>query len=555
MNKSRFILMMSLLCLAFNGKSQDIEQVLKEKAWDWTGSVGANLNLYNVSGIPQRSNPFFWNIHAQMTGKIYGFELPFSFSVGQHDFSFSRPFLQAGISPSYKWARLHIGTRNMFFSPYTLAGHTFDGIGLELSPGKWRIGAMYGRFRRARVLNADIDPGYFNTLYRRSGYAARVGYGSTTSFIDFSYLYGKDDPNSLNFTPPENAVKPAENHVIGCSAGLQLASFIHLYADGAVSMFTRDQNSLAVEDFPTEKLAETFNVTLSSRINYAFKTGVDFKFRKLRLRVGYERIMPDFETMGAFFFANDRDNITIAPAFTLFKNRLSLNGNLGIQRNNLLGNRSETTKRLIGSANVNYFHPKGWGINANYTNFNVEQIEAAIALSDSVRIALVTTNFSVTPSYSWQDTGRMQSIILSGNYQQVNDRNPFTREFTNMNTTFFTANYTFQMLNTGWGINTGLNYNIIELAILTSDRYGATLGTTWTKPESKLSMGITGTYNVSRIKQERDGQVYTVNANCSFSPFERHSLSVFVNVLRNESEQFENYTEIYSGISYLYRIR
>ncbi len=536
-------------------RSQDLENITKEKIWNWSGSVGANANFYTVSGIPKRSNPFFWNTHAQFTGKVLGFELPFSFSYGHNNISFTRPFLQAGMSPSYKWAKLHIGTRNMFFSPYTLAGHTFNGVGVELAPGNWRISAMKGTFRRARELNENLDPRFYNYLYKRSGHAFKLGYGNATTHFDLSYLYGKDDPNSIDFDPPVEGVKPSENHVIGFSGAVKITNSLNYFASGGLSLFTRNINSTEAEDFPTEKLADLFKTKISTRLNYAFRTGFDFKYRRFKLRTSYERIMPEFETMGAFFFVNDRENITIAPGITMFKNQLNLNGNLGIQRNNLLGNRSETTSRLIGSLNVAYFHPKAWGINFNYTNFSTEQTQAAIALSDSVRVALVTTNISLTPTYSWSTETKVNSLVLSGNYQQVNDRNPFTREFTNMNTSFYNANYNIQWVESGWGMISGLNYNIIELASFTTTRYGLTGGITKNFAENKINFAANMNYNLSKIEEASDGAVITISSNISYALSEKQSFSFFINILRNESKQFQNYTEILGGLSYIYRFR
>jgi len=534
---------------------QDIEQVTQEKAWSWSGAVGANTNMYAVSGIPRRSNPFFYNVHAQFTGKIYGFELPFSFSYGQHNFAFNRPFLQVGISPSYKWIKLHLGTRNLFFSPYTLAGHTFTGAGVELTPGKWRLAAMTGTFRRARILDEELDPRFYNYLYKRSGHAFKVGYGTATSYIDISYLYGKDDPTSITFLPPENGVTPSRNHALGISTAIRLTSFLNIFADGGVSLFTRNINSIESPEKPTEQIAKLFNLTISSRINYAYKIGADFKIDKFRLRAAYERIMPEFETMGAFFFVNDRENITVAPSFTLFKNKLSASGNLGIQRNNLLNNRSETTSRLIGSANLAYFSPKGWGVNFNYTNFSTEQVQAAIALSDSVRLAIVTTNLSITPTYSWVSENRVNALVASYNYQQVNDRNPFTREFTNMNTSFINVNHNLQYIESGWGFSQGINYNYIELAMFSTTRLGISAGFTKSFSENKFNSSLQATYNLSYIEGNRDGINAVVNANLSYVISPKQSLSGFVNIIRNQSAEFNNYTEILGGLSYSYRFR
>ncbi|MBR9920042.1 MAG: hypothetical protein GYB31_04325 [Bacteroidetes bacterium] len=534
---------------------QDIEQVIKEKPWDWSGSIGANTNFYHVQGIPNRSNPFFWNLSANFTGKIYGFALPFSLTVGKHEYSFNRPFLQAGFSPSWRWIKLHLGTRSMYFSPYTLAGHTFDGAGVELTPGKFRFAAMYGRLRRARDYDPELDFRFHPALYARYGYAFKIGVGSKDTYVDLSFLKAADDPNSIEVLPQDTSITPSENAVIGLSAGLGITENIRFFGEGAISIFTRNTNSIDASEFVDSEVANFFSPTLSTRVNYALKGGMDFSFSAFRLKLAYERIMPEFETMGAYFFANDRERITIAPTFRLAKSRLNINGNLGLERNNLLGNRSETTRRLIGNANLSYFSQGGFGIVFAYTNYNIDQQQAALELSDSVRVAMVTTNISLTPTYSWSDSSRLQSVSLSANYQQLNDKNPFTREFTNMNTTFITGGYNINFFESGLGINAGLNYNIIQLALFTTTRYGVSGGINQSLAEDKFSYSINATFNLSAIEGTPDGSLTSGNINLSYSPHVKHRFNLFSNILFNQSEQFDNFTEFYGGLGYVLRLK
>ena len=535
--------------------AQDIEQVAKEQAWDWSGAVGANVNAYGVQGIEQRSNPIFWNLNGQFTGKIYGFQLPFSFSLGQHDFTFSRPFLQAGLSPSYKWAKLHLGTRNLFFSPYTLAGHSFDGAGVELTPGKFRFSAMYGRLRRAREYTGELDGRFYPALYRRMAYAIKIGVGDTKNYFDVSYLQGWDVEHSITVLPQDTTLTPAKNTVLGLSGGFTIAKRLQFFAEGAVSLFTRNTNSLPADALVDVPWAETLEPTLSTRLNYAFKTGLRMDFGAFRLKTAFERIMPQFETMGAYFFANDRQNITIGPSIRLWQNRISLTGNVGLQRNNLLGTRSETTTRLIGNANLSFFTRKGFGLSANYTNYNIEQTEAQIALSDSLRQALVTTNISVVPTYTWGDTSSVHSIVLSGNYQQLNDQNPFTRDFTNMTTQFATASYSLQLIYTGTSITGGANYQLIALPALETTRYGGTLSLGQTFDEGTWQLQMGATYNWSLIAETPDGRVLSGNASLAYRPHPKHRFSLYSTYLRNTSLQFVDFTEWYGGLSYQWVIR
>lgn len=550
------LLSLVLLCLLLPfAQGQDIEQVVKEKAFDWTGSISANNNLYGVTGIPARSNPFFWNVAANMTGKVYGFSFPFSLTIGQHDYSISKPFLQAGISPSYKWIKLHLGTRNISYSPYTLAGHTFDGAGIELTPGKFNFSAMYGRFRKARGFDPQLGFRFNKAVYKRTGYAFKVGVGDKRNFFNISYLRAKDHPNSIAALEQDSTTTPGENAVIAVSGGFQISDFVTFFADAGASAFTRNVHSIETDDIIRPDISSIFTPRLSSRLNYAFKIGLNFDLKGFRLKTAYERIMPEFETMGSYFFANDRENITIAPSFSILNKKLHVNGNLGIQRNNLLKTRSETTNRLIGMANITYASPNGFSLNLNYTNFTVEQTESILELSDSIRVAMVTSNVSFIPTYSWSDSSKVQTVMLSGNYQQLNDRNPFTREFTNMTTYFFNSTYNTSFVRTGFGFNLSVNYTTIDIFNLKTDRYGGSFGINQVLAENKFRLNLTTTYNLTRINQNSDGAVISGNFSVSYTPHPKHSFSLNTNVLNNQSDQFDDYTEVYGGLSYVFRIR
>ena len=157
--------------------AQDIEQVAKEKPFDYTGSVGGSFSTYSVDGIAPQSNPYFWNLYGNLTPIVYGFKLPFRFVVGRQERTFDKPFIQMGISPTYKWITLHAGVRNMMFSKYTLANHSFAGAGIELTPGKWRFSAMYGRFRKAVEYDSTDVNSEYRVQYKRMGYGVKAGYG------------------------------------------------------------------------------------------------------------------------------------------------------------------------------------------------------------------------------------------------------------------------------------------------------------------------------------------------------------------------------------------
>ena len=115
-----------------------------------SGGLNAYAGFYTASGIAARNQPTPFGLSGAVTVSLPGgISLPFSAVLGNQGTSFRQPFNQFGVSPTYKWATVHAGYRNVSFSPFTLAGHTFLGGGVELNPGKLRLGAVYGRFNKA----------------------------------------------------------------------------------------------------------------------------------------------------------------------------------------------------------------------------------------------------------------------------------------------------------------------------------------------------------------------------------------------------------------------
>ena len=175
--------MILIFCLVFwntNGHSQNIEDLLNRKKdstsfiknmlsgdpFSVTGNYGLSLRSYNTDGEMVRQTPLSSTLYANATAKLYSITIPVSFILNNLD-NFSHPFhkeyfqgmlsnqrnrlSRLGISPYYKWIKVHAGHRYMNFSNYTLSNHNFLGAGIELTPGKLRFAAMAAQITRFRT--------------------------------------------------------------------------------------------------------------------------------------------------------------------------------------------------------------------------------------------------------------------------------------------------------------------------------------------------------------------------------------------------------------------
>src|SRR5699024_7767800 len=122
--------------------AQELEKIKDEKPFSLKGGIGGGTTFFSSNEPHRTRDPFTWNIHGNLVPTVYGISLPLSFSVSQFSESYSSPFTQFGISPSYKWIKLHLGYRSIQFNPFVFDGQNFLGAGIELNPNAFYLAAF-----------------------------------------------------------------------------------------------------------------------------------------------------------------------------------------------------------------------------------------------------------------------------------------------------------------------------------------------------------------------------------------------------------------------------
>jgi len=560
--KVRFLIIPVLICFShLTVVSQDVESLVKAKPFSWTGSVGTNMTVYSVKGIENRMNPFHYGFYGNFNMQIFEeFDIPVSFNYNQFGFDIQKPFYQFGISPKYKKIQLHLGHRNMFFNQYSLAGHTFFGAGIEFNPGKFRFAAMRGRLREPLLLDVTQSQNFTNPQFKRSGWGIKLGVGSFQNHIDLMLFKAKDDPMSIenweentyqNSIPGQTGkFAPAENMILGITSKWTLFKNISFGLEAGASLYTDDVTRESI-DAPLP----FFDIKSASVLKWAGKTYVNIPIKTFNLNAAYERIMPDYYSMGMYNFVNDMENITLSPGFSLWSGKASFNGMIGIQRNNLDGSRSESTKRLINNFSATIAPKPEYGIQLNYTNFSFNQQPQAILLNDTFLIKQINTSWSVMPYVNLsKDTSLQQTINGAYIVQNVEDLNPVTREFGNLSTKMITATYSFTNFK-GYQVGGGLNYTSIDAALFTNVLQGVNLLAGRNKPKSGISVNLNCQINFTKVNGESDGTLISAGANGSVLFAEKHNFRLNLNWLRSDSKKFESYNELIFNMGYNFQIR
>lgn len=558
-----------LLCLGYSLTAQDLmaqdlTSLGNQKPVTLHGGINVRGMFYHADGIANRRQPFSYLITGSPTLSLYGFSIPFTFIVSEQERSFRQPFNQFGLSPSYKWITLHGGYRNVSFSPFTLDGYTMLGGGFELRPGKWHIGMMYGRLNRAVVANqnlGDLQAVSFN----RRGIAGKIGYGTDTTHVEFSFIKARDDATSVDYQNTGQdtlgivPVAPAENLVMSLGGRLGFLKSFFVEAEGAVSIYTKNtRSSIAIDssvaNIPSV-LASLMTINASTENNKAIRAAVGYRQKKYGLSLQYRRIDPNYQSMGAYFFQNDLENITINPMALLWQGKLRFNGSLGIQRDNLSGQKQATARRVIGSVNASLALNSRFGIEMAYSNFATSQTPIAVKFNDSLRVAQTTQNFSFTPHYFITGAAGNHVFTLSVNYMTLSDLSPLSQSRNVQSTNaFFTYQITFQA--TGLNLSAGFNYARLQTAVLASGNQGLTLGAGKTLLGNKLNLRLNSSV-LQNVQGFAQTMLYTNGLSGSYRATKRHSLNLNVNHIHNQGSVesqaaggYPTFTEIRGDVGY-----
>lgn len=541
--------------------AQDIESVIKAKPLTWTGSVGVNMTTYSVSGIDNRMNPLHYGVFGNFNLSIMEeFNIPVSFNYNQFGLDIEKPFYQLGISPKYKNLQVHLGHRNMFFNSYSLAGHTFFGAGIEFTPGKFRFAAMKGKLRDPLLLDVTQTQSFTNPQFGRSGWGVKLGFGSFQNHFDIMIFKAQDDVSTIenwqdvayqnSISGQTGRFAPAENLILGITAKKSLFGKVSWGLEAGASLYTDDiTRENVVDETPL------FNPKTTSILKWAAKTNLNIPLGAVHLNAAYERIAPDYFSMGMYNFINDMENITLSPSISLFTGKVFLAGMAGIQRNNLEGTRSETTKRLINSINATVAPKPEFGLNVSYTNFSFDQQPQAILLSDTLLIKQVNTSLSIMSYINLtKDTLAQHSINGGFIMQNVEDLNPITREFGNLSTQMITANYSFTNRK-GYQMGGGLNYTIIENSLFSNALKGVNVVLGRNFPQSGINIQLNSQINSTSVDGVSDGTLISAGANGSVTLLNKHNFRVNFNWLNSSSLKFESYSEFIFNVGYSFQIK
>ena len=479
-----------------------------------TGRLGAGLQtnaFFSENEAPRRQAPFTWNANAGLTLDFLGIKAPFSASVSSQNTVYNLPsYAFVGLSPTYKWITLHGGDRSMSFSPYSLNGVNYRGAGLELSPGKFKLSAMRGRLRRARIQDAGAIQA-LGDAPDRTGNGLQLGYEfNGGSQIAASWFHSTDAISTQLIAAQDSLAlpqaAPEANQVLTLSGQHRLSDFLSFRAELARSVLTRDRRAAGQSEPPFTTLFG-FDANTSTTAASAYQIGIDLSPNFGTLGLQYERINPNYRTHGALYMQSDVENTTVSATVPVSEGKVNLSGNLGVQRNDLDGGKASSFTRLVGSAGVSWQISDRVNADVGFSNFTATNRYKATALTtgfvDSIVVAQTQLSTDAT-TVILLDAEGTETLLFTTSYQRAARIENDQVDSTGLTTfALFLANYTRQTEG-GATLNASLTFHRNDAGGLLLNTLGPALSYGRKIFSDKVSLQISTNYSRVWLAGERD---------------------------------------------------
>lgn len=305
----KYMLLGGLLCISFgtNAQDLDIEAMTKDTKFRVSGGVNADAMFFNSSA---EKSTFTYMLTGSLNFSFLTFSMPVSYSITNQgnalNYKVPFDFNRFSIAPKYKWIKLYLGDHTLTYSPYTLNGHPFRGVGVELTPkGALKFSTMGGRLLKAVEEDKNIGQA---AVFERYGSAMKVNFDKEKYKVEFSSLYAWDAKNSLKH-PTD--ISPKSNYANALKFATTFIKNLSLEVQYALSIIQ--------EQTPHRNEDNSLDYLLSSSKSRAFDARLNYLIGKANVGIVYENIDPTYRTFGAMYFNNDLENISLTFARPFFK--------------------------------------------------------------------------------------------------------------------------------------------------------------------------------------------------------------------------------------------
>jgi len=532
---------------ASNLLGQQLDQIGKKGGLKLNGGLNVN-QLYRTNSSPG-IDPYSMVVSGQLGLSLYGLSAPLSFTWSNSEFTSTQPFNQFSLSPSYKWATLHMGWSSMSFSPYSLSGHTFAGVGVDLEPSEQlKVSAMYGRLRKE--LYGDTELG-LDPEYKRMGTGVKTSWQMELGEVGLHVFYAADETEHANIDINNLGITPMENMVVG--------TFFSLRPIESLSVRSEISNSSISSD---KRISKATDLNGAATINkWAIKSDIAYRLPIGSLGLGVEYVEPGYQSLGAYYMVNDFVNYTVNFATALLKGKVNFAANIGVRENNLSNESDTDQKDNIQNVNIGFTPNEKLSFNLNYSNFynythiqtifEEENAHTQYDLLDTLTFTQINQNISLSANWKIKESETSkQSFTSNINFQKSTQEQSDTPDKSDSKFINASLGYMWSLpkQNFSWGLNS--NYSRNEAAESLIEFIGPVISARKSFFEKKVQSRISVSWNGTYTDGQSTGNVITTRLGTNYTLKKKHRFNFNLAYTQNKRKQRSNtYTTLNLGYS------
>jgi hypothetical protein len=546
-----------LIMLLFNPKqslAQDLEAIAKAPIIAANGGISLSQITTYTPRDTNAPNPFAYYIAGSLNLTAFGevsVPMSFAYSNQQLSSSVSLPFNRFSIAPSYKWVKLYAGYASMQFSPYTMGGHEIFGGGVELTPNNgFSFSAIYGRLRKA-VDESDTQ----EATYRRMGGGFKLGYSHKLFDVSANLSKARDDFKSVTFLSDSVSILPQDNLFGSVALTLKVVDNLLLGFEYGMSALNRD---VSKADSAGRSLHWLFESAGDVAFYHAFRANVAYTLPIATIGATYERVAPNYTTLGVYHMTNDFKNITANISTTIAGVSLAIDG--GLQQDDLEKQKAAATSRFIFSGNASTNVGQKWNLSASISNLQsythirdvYSQLTEVNEYQNLDTLDFTQLNYTVSLNASYllrNSEEQRQSINGNFMYQRAADKQGYN-DFLNNDIYNGALSYQFSLIPQKFNASTSVNYNLNQMTELKTSTVSYSLSlqkTFW----DLLRASFMATYSDMFSSAENLAKIFNLRITGGCTLRQRHNLNLSLAMVNSKSTSKAT-TQYSSNISYSY---
>ena len=555
--KNTIIGLLIIFITSINTLAQDIESIAKAPVLTTSGGFSMNqITTITPGDTTANDNPFALFLSGNLNFNMFGtvsVPLSFSYTNQQLSKSVSLPFNRFSIAPSYKWIKVYAGYASMQFSPYSLAGHELFGGGVELTPDNgFKISAIYGRLKKQSFGEDGTDPAFkrmgggFDVEYKKERFEVGVNLFKAQDVLSPQYLA---QPDSMDIMPQDNLTGSVK-------VGINFIKDLQLMAEYGISALNRNINSNGDATGNSFHLLKTDG---DLAVYHALKTSLTYTKTIGSIGATYERVDPNYTTLGAYYMTNDYENITANFSTSIIKKfNIAVDG--GYQRDNLEKQKNNTASRLIYSANISSNLTEKLNLALNLSNIQsyiyINDVYSQVTQTneyqnlDTLNVTQLNYTLSFNSAYVLQSTNeKRQGVNLNLMYQRSAEAQQYSR-FSGNDIYNTSVSYQFSLLPVKFNASTSVSYNYNKMPddYTQAFTYNLSLQKTFF---SELRSGLIATYSNMANQAGKLSDVINLRLSEAYLLAKKHNFNLSLILLYSDSN-LRKRTQYAANLSYSY---